>query len=122
VLISLSKTAAPRRWRGIISQVGYLGKQNPQDLEGLLAKLIDKTATLRYYVCVCSFGAWTDLQYEGASMLARGWNWSSSTEWCVNQMSFSEIVDKTFPFKKAAEAFEYLWSGKHVGKVVIEIP
>ena len=33
--------------RGIISQVGYLGKQSSQDLEGLLPQLIDKAATFR---------------------------------------------------------------------------
>jgi NADPH:quinone reductase-like Zn-dependent oxidoreductase len=33
--------------RGIVSQVGYLGKQSPQDLEGLLPIIIDKTITLR---------------------------------------------------------------------------
>ena len=33
--------------RGIISQVGYLGQQNPQDLDRLLSRLIEKTITLR---------------------------------------------------------------------------
>jgi len=33
--------------RGIISQVGYLGQQNPQDLDGLLSRLIEKRITLR---------------------------------------------------------------------------
>jgi threonine dehydrogenase-like Zn-dependent dehydrogenase len=33
--------------RGIVSQVGYLGKQSTKDLDGLISKLIDKTVTLR---------------------------------------------------------------------------
>jgi len=39
----------------------------------------------------------------------------------ANKMGFSEIMDKVFPFEEASDAFAYLWSGKHVGKVVIEI-
>lgn len=45
---SLLKSINAAAKRGIISQVGYLGQQKPQDLEGLLSKLIDKTITLRY--------------------------------------------------------------------------
>lgn len=33
---------------GVVSQVGYLGKQDVGDLEGLLELLIDRTVTLRY--------------------------------------------------------------------------
>jgi NADPH:quinone reductase-like Zn-dependent oxidoreductase len=44
---SLIKSLNTVAKRGIISQVGYLGKQNFQDLEGLLPMIIDKTVTLR---------------------------------------------------------------------------
>lgn len=44
---SLMKSLNAIAKRGIISQVGYLGRQNSNDLEGLLPALIDKTATLR---------------------------------------------------------------------------
>jgi NADPH:quinone reductase-like Zn-dependent oxidoreductase len=44
---SLLKSINAAAKRGIISQVGYLGQQNPQDIDGLLSKLIDKTVTLR---------------------------------------------------------------------------
>jgi NADPH:quinone reductase-like Zn-dependent oxidoreductase len=40
----------------------------------------------------------------------------------ATEMSFEGLIDKTFPFEKAAEALEYLWSGKHVGKVVVGMP
>jgi threonine dehydrogenase-like Zn-dependent dehydrogenase len=33
--------------RGIVSQIGYLGEQNPQHLSSLLSVLIDKSITLR---------------------------------------------------------------------------
>ena len=31
------------------------------------------------------------------------------------------VVDKVFPFKQAIDAFAYLESQKHVGKIVIKI-
>lgn len=31
------------------------------------------------------------------------------------------IDDKVFEFEHAQEAFDYLWSGKHKGKVVIRV-
>ena len=39
----------------------------------------------------------------------------------VTGLGFEDVIDKTFPFEKAAEAIEYLWSGKHVGKIVVEV-
>ena len=39
----------------------------------------------------------------------------------LNRMRFEDIIDKKFSFEQAEEAFEYLWSGKHSGKVVIEV-
>ena len=39
----------------------------------------------------------------------------------VNQLRFDTIIDRKFPFKEAGQAFEYLWSGIHVGKIVIEL-
>jgi threonine dehydrogenase-like Zn-dependent dehydrogenase len=39
----------------------------------------------------------------------------------ASNIRFEDIIDKRFSFFKAAEALEYLWSGKHVGKVVIEL-
>ena len=32
------------------------------------------------------------------------------------------IIDKVFSFDEAPQAYEYLASGKHVGKIVITIP
>lgn len=45
---SLLKSINAVAQRGIVSQVGYLGQQKAEDIEGLLYKLIDKTITLRY--------------------------------------------------------------------------
>jgi hypothetical protein len=35
----------------------------------------------------------------------------------VNQLRFDTIIDRKFPFKEAGQAFEYLWSAIHVGKI-----
>ena len=32
------------------------------------------------------------------------------------------LIDRTFDFEEAAEAFEYLEKGEHIGKVVIRVP
>ena len=39
----------------------------------------------------------------------------------VNQLRFDTIIDRRFPFEQAGKALEYLWSGNHVGKIVIEL-
>ncbi|MCU1726075.1 zinc-binding dehydrogenase [Pseudomonas sp. 7P_10.2_Bac1] len=31
------------------------------------------------------------------------------------------VIDRVFPFKQAAQAYAYLKSGSHFGKVVIEV-
>lgn len=40
----------------------------------------------------------------------------------VNELGFEDLIDSRFPFRQAGDALENLWSGKHVGKVIIEIP
>lgn len=45
---SLLKSINATRKGGVVSQVGYLGKQDHGDLEGLLEVLIDRCVTLRY--------------------------------------------------------------------------
>ncbi|KAM0282129.1 hypothetical protein ACHAQH_003169 [Verticillium albo-atrum] len=37
------------------------------------------------------------------------------------KLSLTPIIDKVFPFEESAAAFDYLYSGKHAGKVVIKI-
>lgn len=37
------------------------------------------------------------------------------------QMQLDDIIDCVFPFDKAEEAIEYVWQGKQVGKVVINV-
>ncbi|TAQ90965.1 hypothetical protein B7494_g737 [Chlorociboria aeruginascens] len=91
--------------RGIISLVGYLGNQDPRDLEGLLPTLIDKTITLRGI----NVGSRQEFEALNRTITA-------------NDMTFEDVIDKSFTFDYAEEAFKYLKSQKHVGKVVIEFP
>jgi threonine dehydrogenase-like Zn-dependent dehydrogenase len=37
------------------------------------------------------------------------------------KVKLTPIIDKVFEFKDSSEAFKYLYSGAHVGKVVIKI-
>jgi NADPH:quinone reductase-like Zn-dependent oxidoreductase len=39
----------------------------------------------------------------------------------ATKMQLLDIIDKRFSFEEAAKAFQYLWSGNHVGKIVIEM-
>jgi len=39
----------------------------------------------------------------------------------ATQMRFHDIIDKVFPLDKADEALDYIWQGRQVGKLVIEI-
>jgi len=91
--------------RGTVSQVGYLGKQDPKDLEGFLSRLIDKTANLRGI----NVGSRHDFEQLNHFISVHG-------------LRFEELIDKRFHFEDAADAFECLWSRKHVGKIVIELP
>ncbi|KAJ6149496.1 hypothetical protein N7471_000695 [Penicillium samsonianum] len=40
---------------------------------------------------------------------------------CFTANSIHPIINKTFEFEKAQEAYEYLWGSSHIGKVVIRI-
>ena len=90
---------------GIVSQVGYLGKQDPSHLDGLISLLIDKAVNFRGINCG------SRLDFERMNQVID-----------ASKLGFEDIIDKRFSFEQAAEAIEYLWSGKHVGKVVVEIP
>jgi threonine dehydrogenase-like Zn-dependent dehydrogenase len=37
------------------------------------------------------------------------------------KVQLGTLIDRVFPFEEAPAAFEYLSSGKHVGKVVIKL-
>lgn len=39
----------------------------------------------------------------------------------ATSMTFEDILDSVWPFKQAEEAIEFVWQGKQVGKVVLEL-
>ncbi len=44
-----------------------------------------------------------------------------STALTATKIKFDDIVDSTWAFDDAGAALQYLWEGKQVGKVVIQI-
>jgi NADPH:quinone reductase-like Zn-dependent oxidoreductase len=101
---SLMRSLRAAKRRGIISQVGYLGKQDPKDLDGLLPLLIEKTITYRGITA----GSRLDFENMNKMIAATG-------------LRFDDVIDRRYSFDKAEEAIRYLWSGMHIGKVVIEV-
>ncbi|KAK2750521.1 hypothetical protein FQN55_002122 [Onygenales sp. PD_40] len=92
------------RQRGMISQIGYLGEQDGKYLEGVVAVLIDKAVNWRGVNCG------SRLDFEDLIAFVEN-----------HQMRFNDIIDKTFKFEEAEAAIQYLGSGAHLGKVVIEV-
>ncbi|CAI6334915.1 unnamed protein product [Periconia digitata] len=101
---TLIKSLKCTRRGGIISQVGYLGKESAKDLDELVPLLIDRRVNLRGI----NAGSKQDLDDLCSAMSAV-------------EMRLNDIVDSKFPFEKANEAIEYVWQGKQVGKVVLGV-
>ncbi|KAL7621980.1 hypothetical protein AAE478_007481 [Parahypoxylon ruwenzoriense] len=101
---SLIKSMKCTRRGGIISQVGYLGKQTPSDLAELIPLIIDRRVVLRGINC----GSKYDMEDFCAALSA-------------TQMQLHDIIDSIYPFEKAEEAIQYLWEGKQVGKIVLRL-
>ncbi|KAL3488403.1 hypothetical protein BJX62DRAFT_212050 [Aspergillus germanicus] len=92
---------------GIVSQVGYLGKQDPKggfDVERFLGVLIDRRVILRGI----NAGSRQDMEDLCAALEAM-------------QMPLRVIINSVEPFERAEEAIEYVWQGKQVGKVVLRV-
>lgn len=39
----------------------------------------------------------------------------------ASETPLDDLVDKVFPFSEAEEALNFIWEGKQVGKVVLEV-
>ncbi len=59
--------------------------------------------------------------YRGINVVSRGDFEQMNKAITANGLRFLDVIDRTFKFEQAMEAFEYLWAGKHVGKVVIKM-
>lgn len=83
---SLVQSIKCTRRGGVVSQVRYLGKQDPSKLKELIPVIIDRRVTLRYGIplrcceksTVCDRGLWN----AGVSMLGRNSTWKTSARPC----------------------------------------
>ncbi|KAG2421149.1 hypothetical protein HFD88_000765 [Aspergillus terreus] len=101
---SLVQSMKCTRHGGIVSQVGYLSKQDPSQLAELLPVLIDRRVILRGV----NAGSKHDMDDLCAALTA-------------TQIRFDDIIDSVEPFEKADEAIEYIWQGKQIGKLVLRL-
>ncbi|KAK0619204.1 alcohol dehydrogenase [Immersiella caudata] len=93
------------RQRGVISIVGFLTGMTADWNPGLLLGLIGKTARL-----------------QGVAVGSRDDFDALNRFFEEKKVSLAPLVDhRIFDFKDSQAAFDYLWSGKHVGKVVIRV-
>lgn len=118
---SLVKSMKCTRRGGTISQVGYLSKQDVNQLAELLPLIIDRRVNLRSGSVIC-------LSFSSANSDARGINAGSKQDMddlcaaiSATQMRFDDIIDSISSFEKADEAIEYIWQGKQIGKLVIRL-
>ncbi|KAI0077018.1 NAD-P-binding protein [Panus rudis PR-1116 ss-1] len=97
------KQALPAvRYAGWVHGIGFVAGGEDSKVSDLVLKLIFKGAIYRAILV----GSVT--QFEDMNRLIEG-------------HKLRPIVDKVFPFDKAKDAYEYLASQKHVGKVVIKV-
>ncbi|KAL4911129.1 hypothetical protein BDW74DRAFT_172584 [Aspergillus multicolor] len=101
---SLVKSVKCTRRGGVVSQVGYLAKQDPSQLRELVPTIIDRRVVLRGI----NAGSKHDMEDFCAALEA-------------SQMRLDDLIDKVFPFEQAEEAVEYVWQGKQVGKIVLRV-
>lgn len=94
---------------GVIHAVGHITNPDPlgagRDLRGPDAAFLalDRHAVLR--------GAVVGSREQLQDMLA-----------CFEANDIHPVINRVFEFEQLVEAYEYLWSATHTGKVVIRIP
>ena len=117
---SLVRSLKATKRGGVVSQVGYLDKQDPQELAGLVPLLIDRKVNLR---CVPPLV----LETTKLRSLQRHQRWIKTrlrrSRSCHrgNPVALDDVIDNVFDFEQAEGAIEYVWAGRQVGKVVIRM-
>ncbi|KAI7158869.1 hypothetical protein KC349_g4576 [Hortaea werneckii] len=101
---TLLKSMKCTRRGGIVSQVGYLDRKKFDDAPEVLPLLIDRRIVLRGI----NAGSKSDLDDLSRALAA-------------TRIRLDDIIDSVWSFDKAEEALQYLWEGKQIGKLVIEI-
>lgn len=101
---TLLKSMKCTRRGGTISQVGYLDRKKFDDVQEILPMLIDRRIILRGI----NAGSKADMDDLCNALTATG-------------IKFGDIIDSAWAFDDADAVLQYLWEGKHVGKLVIDI-
>ncbi|KAH8692325.1 alcohol dehydrogenase [Talaromyces proteolyticus] len=101
---SLVQSMKCTRRGGVISQVGYLGKQDPELLEQLIPTIIDRRVVLR--------GINAGTKYDTEDLCEA---------LSAHETQLDDIIDKVYPFSQAEEALQFIWDGRQIGKVVLRV-
>ncbi|KAI7343708.1 hypothetical protein KC354_g15527 [Hortaea werneckii] len=101
---TLLKSMKCTRRGGIVNQVGYLDRKRFDDAPEVLPLLIDRRIVLRGI----NAGSKSDLDDLCRALTA-------------TRIRLDDIIDSVWSFDQAEEALQYLWEGRQIGKLVIEI-
>ncbi|KAL8669929.1 MAG: hypothetical protein Q9168_005509 [Polycauliona sp. 1 TL-2023] len=101
---TLLKSMKCTRRGGTVSQIGYLDRKQFDNAQEILPTLIDRRIILRGI----NAGSKMDMDDLCIALTA-------------TKIKFDDIIDSTWAFGDANEALQYLWEGKQVGKLVIQI-
>jgi len=96
--------ASLRKRNGVISLVGFLGGLEAEWPPSTIFGLMPKLASLK------GIGVGNKSDFENLCRFLG-----------THKTSLSPLVDRVFAFEQSNEAFQYLNSGEHVGKVVIQV-
>ncbi|KAK3327065.1 chaperonin 10-like protein [Cercophora scortea] len=101
----LADLGSLRARAGVVSVVGFLeGAKADYHPSELLAGLLGKTASIEGIILG------SKLQFEELNRFLE-----------EKQVRLQPLVDRVFEFDESKAAFDYLYSGRHVGKIVIKV-
>ncbi|KAK5173658.1 uncharacterized protein LTR77_002339 [Saxophila tyrrhenica] len=89
---------------GVVSIVGFLAGMSGQWAHSELMTVMSKKAQIK------GIGVGSKIDYACLNAFIEEHN-----------VRFKPLLDRTFSFEEAPQAFDYLYSGKHVGKVIIKL-
>ncbi|GKT51469.1 zinc-type alcohol dehydrogenase-like protein [Colletotrichum spaethianum] len=118
-----------RQRGGTVSLVGFLEGGGSNWEPGAVMALMSKAAKLKYvmapemivvFTWILLFGV-ADIRYRGVAVGSK-LDYERMNDFLQEKnVNLGPIIDRVFPFQDSKAAFEYLYSGKHVGKVVIKL-
>lgn len=89
------------KMEGVITVIGFVGGAAAEDQPSTLD-------TLTYCCTVRGILVGSRMQFQDMNK-------------AIDANNIKPVVDKTFKFEEAKEAYQYMWDQKHVGKVVIHL-